>query len=481
MALTRLLSIFWATLWLPALGVIGFSLALTKPVLAEVQTQTRFEKHRSDRHRSKQNANQLQPLDEKIFPDTENSIGDISIDDISIGDISMDSLRLIQPAASGLGHAQNEPPHPRPPIGNGSPGASLTGHRQDQGSSMGDRISHRQPIDARGDMLEIRAQSESFQTLQIFDTQEEKESFTLALRRPFNRTRQSEFFWSLGFAYRNESPPPPPSQTAFSQPPLSQAPSRQPPPGEPPATLNSRTRLPVPPRAANNLEPDSSDLAANRQNPPVTGSSPSSALKMSTGVLEFAQGYRQQDRYGQWLVRSQFNLGTELTDSPTLMNADAQFFSWTGRLERTQSLNADNQLTLQLESQLSPNNLLPPHQFKVKNRGFENFAREARPANISGNNGIRLRLEDRMTLLRNSNTSASVITVVPFFDLGYTWGQSNPQKFNQQFSGRIGLGLSVQPLPGFDIQADYLTHWGDVSTSDNDQDVYVTFGYQTDW
>ena len=95
---------------------------------------------------------------------------------------------------------------------------------------------------------------------------------------------------------------------------------------------------------------------------------------MSTGVLAFAQGYRQRDRYGQWLARSQFNLGTELADSPTLMNADAQFFSWTGRLERTQSLSADNQLTLQLESQLSPNNLLPPHQFKVKNQGIDKLA-----------------------------------------------------------------------------------------------------------
>ena len=472
MTLTRLLSIFWATLWLPALEVIGFSLALTKPVLAEVQTQTRFEKHRSDRHRSKQSANQLQPLDEKVFPDTE-----YFYDDISICDISIDSLRLIQPAASGLGHAHNEPPHPRLPIGNGSPGASLNGHRQDQGSprgpqgnspkdnQRGDRISHRLPMDALDAMLEVRAQSESFQTLQIFDTQEEKESFTFALRRPFNRTRQSEFFWSLGFAYRNESPPAPPA-----------SPERQ-----PPATL--ATKLPPPRPALTRLASDAiSQAATGRQNPPLTGPPPSStSQEMSTGVLAFAQGYRQRDRYGQWLARSQFNLGTELADSPTLMNADAQFFSWTGRLERTQSLSADNQLTLQLESQLSPNNLLPPHQFKVKNQGLENFAREARPANISGNNGIRLRLEDRMTLLRNSDTSASVITVVPFFDLGYTWGQGNPQKSNQQLLGRIGLGLSVQPWPGLDIQVDYLTHWGDVSTSDNDQDVYVTFGYQTDW
>ncbi|MEL6815238.1 MAG: hypothetical protein AAFP03_10555 [Cyanobacteria bacterium J06598_3] len=478
----------WAAFWLP---IIGINLVLTEPVAAKGQRPRLFviegsQKHSSENHssenhssenhragsqRTQQTAARLYPLNERVFPERE-SFGreshsfpdilspDILSPDILSPDISTNRFRLSQPSANGVGRAQAEPPRPRPDGESANPVAN----------QRGDRISHRLPITPLASTLDVRAQSESFQTLEIFDTEVEKESFAVSLRRPFNRTRQSEFFLSLGFAYRNESRRTPPIG-AGSLPPFLLSPS---------PLVGSRPAAPL------NPPPSRRPAPASGQNTPFTETTPSNAppntsSAMSTGVLEFAQGYRQRDRYGQWLARSQFNLGTELASSPAPMNADAQFFSWLGRLERTQSIGNDHQLTLQLESQLSPNGLLPPHQFKMKDRRFEGFSREARPADISANNGLRLRLEDRMVMLRNPTTSTPIIALTPFVDVGYAWGQSNARRPGEQFLGRTGLGLSVSPLSGFDIQIDYLSQWGDLSADDDTQNVYVTLGYQADW
>ena len=210
--------------------------------------------------------------------------------------------------------------------------------------------------------------------------------------------------------------------------------------------------------------------------PPVRGPS-----DVRTGVLVFSQDYRQRDRSGSWVMRSQFNLGTDLANTSAQQSADSQFVSWLTRLERTQVLNEDNRLSLQLATQLSPHNLLPPHQFKMRQRGFEQFDREGKPTDISGDNGMRFRLENQMTLSQASNTDTPLLTLIPFIDSGYAWGQGNPVRPQQQFLGRTGLGLLVQPLLGFDIELNYLMNWGDLRTGSSTHNVYVTFGYQTLW
>ncbi|MEO1619405.1 MAG: hypothetical protein AAFU53_00075 [Cyanobacteria bacterium J06632_3] len=346
-----------------------------------------------------------------------------------------------------------------------------------------DRIRHRLPIDAIHSMLEVRAESDDLQTLQIFEIEEqEKDAFTFSLRRPLVRTAQSEFSLSLGLSYLDESLGSIPSQPQLPSPPPPG--ERFPPPGEPSP----------PPRNGPELTRSQSVALPN----PPAGPNPPAAMatadsiqsdSMHTGVFQFSQNYRSHDRGGQWSMRSQFNLGTELANSPDAMNADAQFFSWTGRLERTQHLNDNNQLTLQLETQLSPNNLLPPHQFKMKDRQFDVFERDARPSQIAGNNGIRVRLADRVALVQDISDgseqgrrqAAPILALIPFVDLGYAWGQSNPGMQIEQFLGRAGLGLSVQPSPELNIQIDYLNYWGDLQPGDSTQDLYMTFSYRHAW
>lgn len=377
-------------------------------------------------------------------------------------------------------------------------------------------IHHRLPIESIRSTLDIRAESGAFRSLQIYVPEMEKDAFTLSLRHALTRTPESEFSLSLGFSYLDESlisAPPSPSSTGG---PVSGPPPTPPPfpdsdegegssdsPSSPPSRPDSRNR-PRPPLADG---PNSPSASADRESDAVIVRSPASPTNLQgppppsafssatrTGVLQFSQNYRHRDISGRWLARSQFNLGTELVSSPEPMNADAQFFSWTGRLERTQILDRNHQLTLQLETQLSPNNLLPAHQFKMKDRRFRSFERNGRPSEIAGNNGVRLRLEDRIFLVRSHDyppahtppvqadrNGTLSVSLIPFVDMGYTWGQSNPRILSEQFLGRAGLSLSVQPLPELDIRFDYLRYWGDLQADSNDQDLYMTVGYQNAW
>ena len=407
--------------------------------------------------------------------------------------------------------------------------------REEQGGQKGDRLRQRLWMDDIRSTLEVDVRSESLQQLEIFESEEEKESFSFAIERPIWRSRRDELSWSLGFSYRDEalsapappgSPPPgslPPSGPPLDSPPLGNPPLGNPPLGSPPdlpsapPTYDSRPTNPSlnnpPPKksSSNNSSPNaspglplpsgsgaSSGASASSEGslssslppaiaadalgtvPPRPSAPMASSQVMRTGVVKFAQNYRRRDRAGQWLVRSQFNLGTELANSPEAMGADSQFFSWAGTVERAQRIGNNHQLALRLETQLSPNSLLPMHQFKTKDRRFELFDRSARPNEISGNNGMRLYLEDNMVLLRDRRKDP-LFSLVPFFDAGYTWGQRNSNRASQQFLGRSGLGVVFEPLQGLNIRYDYLAYWGDLDASSHRQDQYLTLTYRTRW
>ena len=403
---------------------------------------------------------------------------------------------LVRPPRPPARSPQHSPPRTPPskrPAENLPPNPS---HTPSLLSEKVTRINARVPMEALDSTLEIRGRSESPQVPSIFIVEDRKESFELSMRHVVSRSPQSEFSLSFGFVHRDESlpnrppGPPPAGSNGEIPPPLSNreqpspsplspsadsAPPRRPPNGRP---------LPPPPSPSANPAATPTEVAAispSSNRPPARPAVPASNYGIRTGTLLFSQNYRQGDSSGRWLMRSQFNLGTELASAPPQQNSSSQFMSWTGFLERTQVLNDSNNLMLRLETQLSPSNLLGPHQFKMKTRGFEQFERESRPSEISGNNGIRLRFEDRMILTHHSRTQAPLLTLIPFVDLGYAWGQGDPNRSAQQFLGRTGLGLSVQPLTGLDIGLDYFFNWGDLRADADTQSVYAVVGYETQW
>ncbi|WKT84447.1 ShlB/FhaC/HecB family hemolysin secretion/activation protein [Thermosynechococcus sp. QKsg1] len=175
----------------------------------------------------------------------------------------------------------------------------------------------------------------------------------------------------------------------------------------------------------------------------------------ATRVLEVSQEYIRRDPQGAWVFRSQFNFGLPIfgaTENPS-PTPDGTFFSWLGQGQRLQRLWADNFLILRTDVQLSPNSLLPFHQFVIGGplsvRGYSTNA-------LSGDNGLRFSGEARFPILRTANRRP-IISIGPLFDLGVVWNNSrNPAgAVPDNVIAGLGMGLLVQPTPNLDIQFQY--------------------------
>ena len=173
----------------------------------------------------------------------------------------------------------------------------------------------------------------------------------------------------------------------------------------------------------------------------------------TTSVFRFGQDYTLRDPSGNWAMRSQFNLGTGLFGATFVTTPNAGFFSWLGQLQRVQVLSPDAILIASLDSQLSANPLLPSQQFII---GGGQSLRGFRQNVQSGDNGIRLSLETRLTALRDDNTKRSLLQIAPFMDLGAIWnhGDNPSPSASQNFLAAGGLGVIFEPIERLILRVD---------------------------
>ena len=201
-----------------------------------------------------------------------------------------------------------------------------------------------------------------------------------------------------------------------------------------------------------------------------------------TSVFKFGQEYIKRDPNGAWSVNSQFSLGTGLLNA-TINNRptpDGRFFSWLGQGQRFQQLNDNNLLIASLDLQLTPDSLLPSQQFILGGgqsvRGYRQSARY-------GDNGLRLSIEDRITLQRNESGS-STFQLAPFIDAGVAWNKdnnpNNASLSNQKFLAGVGLGVLWEPLPLLNVRVDYglpLVNITDKGNNLQDSGLYFSVNY----
>jgi hemolysin activation/secretion protein len=232
-------------------------------------------------------------------------------------------------------------------------------------------------------------------------------------------------------------------------------------------------------------------------NPSPFGIGPDTNGESRTSVFQLGQDYVRRDMQGAWAFRSSFNFGTGLFDatdsydgfaalSSTQAQAislidtipDGQFFSWLGQIQRVQRLSENNLLIAQLDVQLTPDPLLPAHQFVIGGglsvRGFRQNSR-------SGDNGFRFSLEDRIALGRNA-AGLPTFQLIPFIDAGGVWNvPSNPNTpLDQRFLVGTGIGLLWEPEPRVRIRLDYAIPLIDLTDRGNnaqDEGFYFNVGY----
>lgn len=295
---------------------------------------------------------------------------------------------------------------------------SLSAYRATTGGSNAFGFTYKVPLNAMDGTLQARYLPSSFRLIDLslaaLDVQGSSSTYELTYRQPLIRRPNEEFAMSLGFRRRT---------------------------GE---TLVS------------NVVIDSTQ----------------------TSVFQVGQDYLKRDRTGAWGLRSQFNLGTGLFNATNRSGnqADGQFFSWLGQVQRAQVINRDNLLLMQGSVQFSSDSLLGADQFIVGGpssvRGYSQNAR-------FGDNGLRASVEDRITLERNDDGSP-FLQLAPFVDTAAVWN-NGANTSNQNFLLGTGLGVILNPVE--DLQARFdvgiplveLTEAGD---SRQDIFMYLTMDYR---
>ena len=215
--------------------------------------------------------------------------------------------------------------------------------------------------------------------------------------------------------------------------------------------------------------------------PTPFGIGPAADGTSRTTTLKLGQEYTARDPQGAWNFRSQFGLGLGIFNATINSHPipDGRFLTWLGQIQRLQVLDTNNFLIIQADIQLSPNSLLPAQQFVIGGgqsvRGFRQNAR-------AGDNGIRLSIEDRMTLETNESGSPTLV-FAPFLEGGRVWNNpSNPNVLGtERFIAGVGAGLIWQPIPKFSARIDYgipLVNLSDRGNNLQDSGFYFSLGYQ---
>ena len=289
---------------------------------------------------------------------------------------------------------------------------------------------YRIPINAMDGTVDVRARINRNEVIQepfnVLDIRGESELYEISYRQPFIRTPREELALSLGFAYQD-------GQTF---------------------TFAGATPF--------GFGPDDEGISR-------------------TSVIKLAQEYIRRDVYGAWAFRSLFNLGVDVFDATSNSGdiPDGDFFSWLGQIQRVQVLGQDNLLVIQGDIQLTPDSLLPAQQFVIGGgqsvRGYRQNVRAA-------DNGFRLSVEDRITLVRDESGSP-YFQVAPFVEMGYVWNSSNNPNFlqDERFIAGLGAGLLWQPAPGFNIKLDWAVPLIDLDDQGNnaqDDGFYFSVNYQ---
>lgn len=191
----------------------------------------------------------------------------------------------------------------------------------------------------------------------------------------------------------------------------------------------------------------------------------------SATVIQFGQDYLRRDVQGAWALRSQISLGVDWLDATNAPSPqpDSQFVSWLGQVQRAQILNQDHLLILQGDLQLASDTLLGSEQFVTGGRqSVRGYSQNAR----FGDNGIRLSIEDRITVQRNES-GAPMMLLSPFVDMAAVWNTKSGTTVNDdRFLLGTGVGFTYRPVEGLDLRLDVGVPLVDID--DNaPQDVFI--------
>jgi hemolysin activation/secretion protein len=165
-------------------------------------------------------------------------------------------------------------------------------------------------------------------------------------------------------------------------------------------------------------------------------------------VLRFSQEWVDRNARQVLAARSQFSIGLDIFDATVNdIGTDGRFFAWLGQFQYVQQLNPAGWLLLaRVDTQLTPDSLLPLEQFAIGGGGT---VRGYRQNQLVTDNGILSGLEFRIPLTDDPQE----LQLTPFVDVGYGWNNRTPDP--EQALVSAGLGVRWQVTPDLNIRLDY--------------------------
>ncbi len=170
--------------------------------------------------------------------------------------------------------------------------------------------------------------------------------------------------------------------------------------------------------------------------------------KSQISELSLVQEYTRKSQNSLSTLWSSFNIGLDIFDATqNSREGDALYWNWQARGERIEKLTNDLTLMLNLELQLSPDQLLPTKQFAL---GGVNSVRGYQPNLFVGDNGLMLSSELKFSAFQFEE---SELRVISFVEGGAVW--NNNQDLDETTLLSIGLGLEYSILNSLDIRLEH--------------------------
>lgn len=172
----------------------------------------------------------------------------------------------------------------------------------------------------------------------------------------------------------------------------------------------------------------------------------------SISTIQFLQNYSRRGSKTSLSFNSQFNLGVDIFDATvTDEGIDGLFWSWQGNGQYLLSLDKEQNViaNLRLQTQLSPDKLLPAEQISLGGTGT---VRGYRRNLVVADNGVILGGEIAFALIKNNQWGN--LSLVPFLDAGTVWNNDRDTTGSNFFlSSGIGWRYNLRNL--LEVRLDY--------------------------
>lgn len=171
-------------------------------------------------------------------------------------------------------------------------------------------------------------------------------------------------------------------------------------------------------------------------------------------ALRFFQDWTKRTRTSVFAARSQFSVGVDIFDATINEGApDSSFVSWRGQAQWLRQLKSSSNINLLLRSdiQLSSDDLVPLETFSL---GGVQSVRGYRQDVLLGDSGIFASAEVRIPVYRWSDNQNN-LAVIPFFDFGTSWSNSDEKDQEEDTLASLGVGLKLDLIDTLSARVDY--------------------------